>query len=624
MVEIRIGTTAMTITGENRSDPPSVLITCGRHDSQLSLSQAANPAFRVQSRIWSAKPKPAQTFPYIPIATDGSTVFHDGKLHLARVFLERLNPLERRRLLTLTCREVDLLLPICLDFDSIATPLEVAFPVFQGIKYGKPLSSRWNELVARLALLRKIGIRGPTLSSPFVSAASYKIERALRTKNGLDRFFALAPAAPYQEVFKLREERRERTIVALDFNSMFGSCMQGEFPEPRSLKYRLHDGQESISENLPIGLYRAVLSFPKSEFFSNFHPMKFALLGTSFPFRMAHDQAIEALFTDNELQYYAKHFSCVRIIESITSEKSVTHPLAREAQRLYRERLRAKAAGQKIKEKALKVRLATLHSATSQRRFQTKFFTNPEKLLQYVSETFQVRFPKSMPVKEKLKRLGGFRFIRIKFEQHGIRARILNHAAADALHAFTSRVVANARVKMMHLLAHIAAFENADICYVNADCVHVSVERDRLQLFLQTLSDQLSDDMGGLRVQCIADKGYWFEPGRYWLTRDGEVVQFANKTFNHPGASTKFQRRRRLRTAYRGEVVSFAADKFLSIERAFSYNKRLMPAGIDDQDYCRYTFPEVSNLEVAGDSIEREVLRSKDDKIQLFERIATG
>jgi hypothetical protein len=206
----------------------------------------------------------------------------------------------------------------------------------------------------------------------------------------------------------------------------------------------------------------------------------------------------------------------------------------------------------------------------------------------------------------------------------GILARVLNHAAADALHAFSSRVIANARLKMISLLDRLSAIDGLEVCYVNTDCVHVSIERSRLEALLEAITADLSDEMGSLRVQCIADRGYWFEPGRYWLIRDGEVVKFANKGFNHPGATRKFLGRRRIRCAFRGKFVNFTVDKFLSIDRSFSYAKRLSEPAIDTQDCERYIYREVSCLEVAGDSVEHEMARSKGVKLVLFDRIATG
>jgi len=624
MVELDLGAQGRGIPSDSSTGHITpVLVTCGRHDKRVSLARAANSSFRRQSRLWSTKPRSDQKSIFIPIATDGTVIFYAGRQHCPRDFLNGLSLEQRGRLLTLTCREVELALPVFLDFDAVATALESAFPVFSEIKYCDSLERRLQSLEAHLRLLRKIGLQGPTLTHQLVEEASYQTERAVRSKNGLDQFFALSPPSPYQEVFKLREERADRVIVALDFNSMYGSCMEGLFPEPKSLRYRYHHDEELKRGGLSAGIYRVILSGPNSEFFCKYHPLRFTLLGNRFAFRIEKNQAIEALLLDSELLYYAKFFERVQIIESITSNKSIPHPLARQAKFLYDQRLRARVARQELKERVFKLQVAALHSVTNRRRYQSKHFKTPDSLLKYVSDQFQIDFPATMSTQEKLERLGRFRFIGMRFSSRGIRARILNYSADDALHALSSRIFANARLKIVRLLERIHACTDVDVCYVNTDCVHVSVKRSSLASFLDSLSGDLSGEMGGLRVQCVADEGYWFEPGRYWLIRDGQVVQFANKVFNHPGAADKFNRRRRVRAAYRGDFVSFSVDKYLSIERAFSYSKRLLAPEIDTQDYKRYTYEEVCSLEVAGDSIEHEILRSKGVKIELFNRIAT-
>lgn len=602
----------------------SRLITCGRYDDHVTLHMAADTSLRRQTRLWSTKPRLHESRPQVPIASDGESIFHAGQCQPARTFLSNLPPESRKRLIVLTCRERHLLLPIAVEFDADVTSLESAFPVFSDISYSGALERQYQSLERCLRLLHKIGVNGPTLSHNIVKEALYQVERAIRSKNGLDQFFAMASPAPYQEVFKLKEERPDRVVVALDFNSMYASCMEGSFPQPKALRYRKHHGEGFTLGALDTGIYRVILSEPNSDFFSIFHPFRFTVLGSSFPFRLERNQAVELLLLDNELQYYSKFFDRVRLVESITSRKTVAHPLARKARALYLERQRAKAAGREVKERVLKMQLASLHSVTNQRRYRLKHFRTAGAFLQYVTNQFQITFPETMCQREKLHRLASLRFVRLKFERQGIRAHIIDHAAAESIHSFSSRIVANARVRVVALLEKLHGFAGLEVCYVNADCVHISVEKSRLEAVLESLAGDLSGEMGGLRIQCVADKGYWFEPGRYWLTSNGKVVKFANKVFNHPGASNQFLRRRHVRGAFRGEFVNFAVDRFLAIERAFSYSKRLGTPEINNCDFERYTHEEVADLEVAGDSVERETVRSKAVKIDLFEQIATG
>lgn len=599
-------------------------ITCGRYDDQVSLQKAADARFRRQTRLWSQKPGLPKTPPYVAIASDGEIIYHAGQRQPAREFLSGLSPQSRQRLLVLTCRELQLLLPIAVEFDAKLTSLESAFPVFADVKYSSSLERQLQSLERHLACLGKMGIQGPTLAHYVVKESLYRVERAIRSKNGLDQFFALSSPAPYQEVFKLKEERADRAVVALDFNSMYAACLEGPFPHPKTLRYHQHEGEYLTAGRLDAGIYRVILAEPTSDFFCRFHPFRFTMFGTSFPFRLERHQTVELLLLDTELAYYSKFFDRVQVIESITTRTTVVHPLARKARALYADRLRAKTAEKMVKERALKMQLASLHSVTNQRRYRFKHFPNVNSVFDYVTDEFQVTFPEAMSEQEKLDRLLRLRVVSLKFNPQGIRARIVDHAAADAIHSFSSRVCASARLRLVELLERLQGFAGLEVCYVNADCVHVSIERTKLPELLESLSNDLSEDMGGLRIQCVADRGYWFEPGRYWLTRGGQVVKFANKVFNHPGASDQFLRRRHLRGAFRGEFVNFTIDRFLSLERAFSYSKRLSEPDVDTCSFERYTFSEVADLEVAGDSVERETVRSRSIKIALFDQIATG
>ena len=212
-------------------------IVCGRYDANVGLDQAADPALRRKHRIWSKRARGDYSAHFIPIATDGETALHSEGKELLRDFLLSVDPQSRKRILVLTSREISLALPALVDFDGRAIAMESVIPVFTGIEFHGSLEKRLIALQKKLALLSKLRIPEQPIAARAASEGLFKIERAIRSKNGLDKFFALLQAAPYQEVFKLREERSNRAVIALDFNSMYGACMEGNFPDPRSLRY---------------------------------------------------------------------------------------------------------------------------------------------------------------------------------------------------------------------------------------------------------------------------------------------------------------------------------------------------------------------------------------------------
>jgi hypothetical protein len=103
------------------------------------------------------------------------------------------------------------------------------------------------------------------------------------------------------------------------------------------------------------------------------------------------------------------------------------------------------------------------------------------------------------------------------------------------------------------------------------------------------------------------------------------VVLFKNILFNHKGSNAKFTRNRKLKFLCKGESFSYVKSIYASIENAFSYHKKVQKDDdeIDKYDYSRYDFSEINDLDVAGDTYNKEILNSKKIKIDLYNKIAT-
>ncbi len=600
----------------------SALATCGRFGSCVDLRKADDAIFRKRARIWSVKPKRLAPEAFVSFATDGDRVLYSGEVLPVREFLSSLTSKQRRRLLVLTQRELNLILAVTVEFDAFAIALEVAFPVFDDIKYGGSLDGRLKVLRAKLTLLRKVGVRGRSVTGDSVAVAAYRVERAIRSKNGLDRFFFLAPHAPFQEVYRLREERDGRIVVALDFNSMYGSCMGGMFPDPRSLKYVEFKGEDFDVGNLQIGLYHAIMSGPRGDFIGEYSPFRLNCGGKRFPFSLETGDSVEVLLFENELRFYYAHFESIKIQGAIVSDSGVEHPLSDTAIRLYRERRIARSKGRKVKDGVLKMQVASLHSVTGRKRYRERRFADINEAISAAEEMFQVGFHEGLGLRERVEFLSSLGLMVMRRQEGGVVARFVDNAASDSLHCFSARVVANARLKLVSFIEHLRMFNGLDICYVNADSAHVSIRSEDYSGLLDHLGSFLSDEMGGVRIQCVADRGYWLDVGRYWLMRGDEVVKYANRIFNHPGSSDPFLKSRRVGRVFRGRFVDFVATQYLSMERSFSFSKKVV-SGLDVDVMQRYKVAELLGS-VAGDAIDHDRAFSEKIKMDLFNRIATG
>jgi hypothetical protein len=208
----------------------------------------------------------------------------------------------------LTYKEKSLLLEVEVDLDARISVFEEKFPVFDNVAFFKCKKSRISFMERGLLELKNKGIVASSLGQFFSGANLYRVERKLRCSSSLEKWFGLASMSGYQDVFKLYEERKDRIIIALDFNSMYPSCMKGEFADPRLLKYKIFKDKNVDLERLQYGIYRVNLKTPKKSFFRSFHPFKYVESTKSFHFNMQNEDIIQCLLFKNEIEAYKEYF----------------------------------------------------------------------------------------------------------------------------------------------------------------------------------------------------------------------------------------------------------------------------------------------------------------------------
>lgn len=596
-------------------------IVCGKFDRVISIARARSPELAGVVRIGSVRPKDRGRNALVPIATDGKHVLHEGAVVPVREFLASVASSTTSQFIVLTAREAQLIIEACVDFDEHVTVFESQFPIFRGIKYTSNLWANLKTLEKLLRKVRRIGINGPSIGSHISDANLYAVERKLRFKSRLDSLFGLANMSAYQEVFKLKEDRVDRKVIALDFNSMYADCMRGEFVEPKSLEYKVFDSATISSDQLRHGLYRVILSSPKPGFFRSYHPFVYKRLNKSFRFRIAEMDEIEVLVFKEELAAYEKHFRCVRVLEGIVSRKSITHPLCKHAESLYSCRRRYKYANENLMESVAKFELQVLHSCTNRARFKTVEFDSADSAADFVAKKYAIDFPEKLSAWRQLCLVEGKTFSSER-SGSGCRVRAPAYESNDLVLSLSAQIVSNARIKMVETIEKFLKTESAEICYANTDSIHVSIKKNELERFLGDNETLIGNDLGQMKIEAIAERGYWFDVGRYWLIDDGEVVLFKNKLFKNKGSQNLFARSRKVLFVHRGGHFNYVKAKFLTIESSFSYEKRIASSsGLDSWDYERYKFSEVNDLDVAGDTVAKEVLRSKKRKIDLFDSV---
>lgn len=597
-------------------------IKCGRFDREIpDLSREKEKRARLR-RVASRPLSKAKKYEPVLIATNGAEIYDNGEWKDARDYISKLKEKDKKRLMVLTQKEKYLLFDIEVETNCRIKCFETAFPLFEDIAHFPDPSSRIAYMKKNLSWLEKKGVTSSSIGKHNSSKNQYKAARKVRFKNGLDMWFAFTSQVGIQEVFKTHEFRNDRAIIALDFNSMYPSCMEGEFPDPRKLEYLECTQENSNFEELPAGLYRVHLTGFVNEKFKKIHPFRYKILNDTTLFQGSEEITIECLLHKSEIAAYKRYFKEVRAIEGIASNSTIRHPLEKHAKTLFKELQNYKKQGAKKQYDFTKKELQSLYSATSRREYKTTWAQSYDELSELLLERFHINIKHCINHKQRSKILNN-KYILATTCGDKIKIRHVNYDSDFNLHSLTSQVISNARVKMIKIMEHLLNFNSAELCYANTDSVHVSIENKSLPAFMEHISPLISDEMGKLKIQCIAEKGLWLDIGRYWLLKNGNVELYKNKTFNHKMNTNPFTRFRKIKKAHYAQAFSYVSCHAATIENSLDFSKRLQHSEeLDHSKLERYDFFEVNDLNVADETYLWEERKSREIKIGLLKQVA--
>lgn len=598
------------------------MITCGRFDPLIAFDPDLIVKSRAVRRIVAPNPNRLQPFEFTPIATDGRDVLHEGGLEELDAFLASHVAGGKPPLIVLTNREyLDALEAASLRGCRLFA-FESQFPLFPQLRHGPSLHVNLANLRKLLRKVRQLGIVASSFSRDQSTRHLHRVARALKFKSGLDRFFFFSLREGHQEVYKHIEERPNRAVIALDFNSMFADCLRGSFCEPRSIRHRVFDRPPASLEALDEGIYRVVLHGAQPGFVQDHHPFLFRRLGRSFHFRLESGGSVEALLHKSELIYIARFFCAAEVKEGFCSRRAIAHPLAKAAESLYARRRHARSRGDDALEQFCKSSLQLMHSATNQRHDRRTAFASPGDLRAFLTSNYSLSLDAQVHPADLRRFLDRTAYFGVRDHGKALELRHLDIDASGAVYSLSSGVVANARVKLLAAIERFVAYESVEICYANIDSVHLSIPKDRLEGFLRHFKDLIGDGLGQMKVETIAERGYWFDVGRYWLLKDGRVVQFRNKGFNDGRSQDAFIARRRAYAHHEAEAFSHLRQFVLRLENSFSYTKKLGPLHNGTTDFARYSIDEIKTSAAMHSTEAAEMLRSRGRKVELFAKLS--
>ncbi|MEJ8858633.1 hypothetical protein WKW79_28950 [Variovorax robiniae] len=598
------------------------MITCGRFDPLIVCDPALIAKSTAVRRIVAPNPNCLQPFQFTPIATDGHHVLHAGGLEELHTFLASHVASGTPPLVVLTNREYLATLEAASLRGCRLYSFERQYPLFPQLRHAPSLQANLATLRKLLRKVGQLGIVASSFSRDQSTRHLHHVAKALKFKSGLDRFFFFSLREGHQEVYKHVEERPERAVVALDFNSMFADCLRGSFCEPRAIRHRVFDRQPAALDALDEGIYRIVLRGARPGFIQDHHPFLFRRLGRSFHFRLDVGGSLETLLHKSELLHFARFFDAVDVKEGFCSPRSIAHPLAAAAERLYARRRHARSRGDGALEQFCKSSLQLMHSATNQRHDKRTGFASPRELRDFLASNYALSLDAQVPPADLQRFLGRTAYFGVRDHADGLELRHLDIDAAGAVYCLSSGVLANARVKLLAAIERFVAFDSVEVCYANIDSVHLSIAKDRLDAFLRHFKDFIGDSLGQMRVEAIADRGYWFDVGRYWLLKDERVVQFRNRGFNNGRSQDAFVSRRWAYTHHEAEAFSHLRPFVMRLEDSFSYTKKLGPPGSGTTDFIRCSIEEIKTAAAMNATEAAEMLRSRGQKVELFAKLA--
>lgn len=599
------------------------LITIGKFTNKIEFKRIKTIQHK-KIRITSVNPNKLIKIDHIPISTNGNIVIFENASFSLEAFLEKARKDSLKSLVVLTKKEHILLLPYLIDYDLDVSVLEQNFPIFENLKYHLNVEVNYKILIKKLTKLKSLNINYKSLAKFFSTKHQYEVERKIRFKNNLDRFFAFAYQGGYQEVFKIKEERQDRTVIALDYNSMFVSCMDGDFLKPQNIKYVKFSPIKTDIKQLENGLYRVMLKNPKDTFFKNHHPFKYTTTLHSLHFKLSSENCIELLLFKNELEYYSKFFQTLEVIEGLVSEEVIPHPLYKKACHIYNKRIKARKEEKKELSNLYKYQLLTMHSSTNPSRFRKKRFKVMADLLDFLFVEFSIKKPHNVTIVDFVKFLQVKKHFKISNINSYLELSYPDFSSNNQVHSISAQILANSRIKMMKLIEELVKYPTLEICYANVDSIHISIQQDCLDDFIKINKAKISDKLGDLKIQAIGNKGYWFDIGRYWIKNNDDIVISANSGFNHKGNINPFIKINKKTMHNKIGFFEFTKTYYRNIKDSFSYSKKLNYAPDSDTgNFDRFTFDDIFCISLMVDTVTNEKLESKQSKIELFDNISS-
>jgi hypothetical protein len=434
----------------------------------------------------------------------------------------QFSELDAVKAITLTRRESDLI--------ALANPGHQPPKVFEEIYPWVPRQKFLNNSRANLLKLKWLKKK---YAPHIITAGEYCDQKwgtvcnSIGQKTYLDSRFYSAWHAPIQDVYVLEEKRPNRKVIAIDYNSMFANCMLFDFPKPSKMQKVRFNRKMNEAEVLTVGLYRCILYPPVSNFIKKHNPFRIFFSGRYLGANLKQPLTID--LNEFELDFFYRHFAKIYLIDAVVSKKCIKHPLASEVRRAYQRRLNFKKQGNKSLADREKYFLTLMASATHRPRKKVYRTTSIASMRKKLRKNFGVEIEGDLIEPIEASWLDGRKGLRTKYTGGFVETYAPNLHDGSACFQFNQRIVARSRIILLETMENlINTHTDLEICYANIDSIHFSIPEVNSPQVLEDLESNVSDDLGGIKIEAVSKHGLWLETGRYWIYSD-KIDQFKNK-----------------------------------------------------------------------------------------------
>ncbi len=498
--------------------------------------------------------------------------------------------------------------------------LESLFPFLKTIKYIS--NSKKNYLT--LLKYKKIWFDKfkDNYTKTITSKYFLKTARKIINNSSLDKYFNYANNTPINQSLVFLERRPNRSIIALDFNSMYASCMLDLYLEPSSLEHIVFTDYVNIDlSTLEFGIYQVKINGPYTEFLKRFNYFsKNTSLGY-FDYILKDTDSVITILSSMEINFWSNHCGSIKIKSGFYSKHLIKHPLAKDANRLFSTRQHYKNQGNIDFEYQCKFELALLHSVINKNKSILISNKNYDSLINCVKEKMQ-----KFKVLDELN-INFRHFIQnnnkitITKEDELFKAHVPIYDGRKQISSMFSFTISHVRLKLIKLLQYIYSLKYPTICYYNVDSVHVSLNKNDLNKFINSIDNILGTDLGQLKIECIADTGVWFQPGRYFLLKDNKIIKSANSGISMPFDKTPLRSSRPVIKIRKFKNYKYQYLSKVYASHSLSYKSKLNNISNDYLVYNRFNYDEVSSDNIVINTVWNEISNSSQIKDQVYNKL---